>query len=167
MFCSRHPSIGTVLSCARCEIPICTSCSVPTAVGNRCVLCSRSSADPDLSVSAWIIVKAYVTSTLIAVFIHLFIFVARFVILNLEIKIQTITFVWYTFVIVSGFLIGEVTSVVSNKKKGMGLKFAPLYGVSMVLLGMLCFNVIILRDLLNLFGVASVLIALAMSVRKF
>ena len=167
MFCSKHPSIGTVLSCARCEIPICTSCSVPTAVGNRCVLCSRSSADPALSVSAWIIVKAYVTSTLIAVFICLFIFIAKFVILNLEIKIHTITFVWYTFVIVSGFLIGEVTSVVSNKKKGMILKFAPLYGVSVVLLGMLFFNVIILRDLLNLFGVASVLIALAMSVRKF
>ena len=88
-------------------------------------------------------------------------------ILNLEIKIQTVTFIWYTFVIVSGFLIGEVTSVVSNNKKGMVLKFAPLCGVSMVLLGMLFFNVIILRDLLNLFGVASVLIALAMSVRKF
>lgn len=167
MFCSRHPSIDTVLACARCEIPICTSCSVPTAVGYRCVLCSRSSADPTLSVSAWIIVKAYVTSTLSAVFICLFLIIAKFGILNLEIKIQTVTFVWYTLVIVSGFLIGELTSVVSNNKKGMVLKFAPLCGVSMVLLGMLFFNVIILRDLLNLFGVASVLIALAMSVRKF
>ena len=167
MFCFRHPSIGTVLSCARCETPICTSCSVPTAVGNRCVLCSRSSADPALSVSVWIIVKAYATSTFIAVFICLFIFIAKFLILNLETKIQTITFIWYTFLIISGFLIGQVTSVVSNNKQGMVLKFAPLYGVSMVLLGMLFFNVIIFKDLLNLFGVASVLIALAMSVRKF
>ena len=99
--------------------------------------------------------------------ICLFIFIAKFLILNLETKIQTITFIWYTFLIISGFLIGQVTSVVSNNKQGMVLKFAPLYGVSMVLLGMLFFNVIILKDLLNLFGVASVLIALAMSVRKF
>ena len=167
MFCSRHPSVDTVLSCARCGMPICTSCLVPTSVGNRCVLCSRPRGDSTQSISAWTIVKAYTTATLIAVFFSLVIFIAKVTVLNVGTKIQTITFVWDTFVIISGFLIGEVISLVSSRKKGMVLKFAPLYGVSMVLLGMLFTNVMGLRDLLNLFGVASVLIALAVSVRKF
>ena len=164
MFCAKHPNITTVLSCARCEVPICTSCSVPTPVGNRCVLCSQSS---NHSISTWAIVKAYMTATLLAVLLCLVIVISKFLISNLEQKIQTIIFVWYALLIISGFLIGQVLSLVSKGKKGIVLTLAPIYGVMVIVLGMLFSNTIVLADLLNLFGVGSVLIALAVSVRKF
>ena len=164
MFCAKHPNITTVLSCARCEMPICTSCLVPTPVGNRCALCSQSS---NYSISTWTIVKAYMTATLLAVLLCLVIAISKFLISNLEQKIQTIIFVWYTLLIISGFLIGQVLSLVSKGKKGIVLTLAPIYGVMVIVLGMLFSNTIVLADLLNLFGVGSVLIALAVSVRKF
>ena len=167
MFCAKHPNITTVLSCARCEVPICTSCSVPTPVGNRCALCAQSSNYSIFSISTWTIVKAYMTATLLAVLLCLVIVISKFLISNLEQKIQTIIFVWYTLLIISGFLIGQVLSLVSKRKKGMVLTLAPVYGVMVIVLGMLFSNTIVLADLLNLFGVGSVLIALAVSVRKF
>ena len=167
MFCSKHPNITTVLSCARCEVPICTSCSVPTPVGNGCALCSQSSNYSIFSISAWTIVKAYMTATLLAVLLCLVIVISKFLISNLEQKIQTIIFVWYTLLIISGFLIGQVLSLVSKGKKGIVLTLAPIYGVMVIVLGMLFSNTIVFADLLNLFGVGSVLIALAVSVRKF
>ena len=42
-----------------------------------------------------------------------------------------------------------------------------VYGVMFIVFGMLFSNTIVFADLLNLFGVGSVLIALAVSVRKF
>ena len=167
MFCAKHPNITTVLSCARCEMPICTSCLVPTPVGNRCALCSQLSNYSIFSISAWTIVKAYMTATLLAVLLCLVIVISKFLISNLEQKIQTIIFVWYTLLIISGFLIGQVLSLVSKRKKGIVLTLAPIYGVMVIVLGMLFSNTIVLADLLNLFGVGSVLIALAVSVRKF
>ena len=119
------------------------------------------------SISTWTIVKAYMTATLLAVLLCLVIVISKFLISNLEQKIQTIIFVWYTLLIISGFLIGQVLSLVSKRKKGIVLTLAPIYGVMVIVLGMLFSNTIVLADLLNLFGVGSVLIALAVSVRKF
>ncbi|HET9202292.1 MAG TPA: rhomboid family intramembrane serine protease [Acidimicrobiia bacterium] len=39
--CYRHPDRSTLLSCSRCGRPICSSCSVDAAVGQRCPDCLR------------------------------------------------------------------------------------------------------------------------------
>jgi membrane associated rhomboid family serine protease len=39
--CYRHPDRSTLLSCTRCGLPICSECSVDSAVGQRCVECVR------------------------------------------------------------------------------------------------------------------------------
>jgi len=39
--CARHPRVGTVLRCGRCETPICPRCLVPTPVGARCPTCAQ------------------------------------------------------------------------------------------------------------------------------
>ena len=88
MFCARHPNITTVLSCARCEVPICTSCSVPTPVGNRCARCSQSSNYSIFSISTWTIVKAYMTATLLAVLRCVVIVISKFWFSLLEQKMK-------------------------------------------------------------------------------
>ena len=39
--CYRHPKRATLLSCSRCGRPICASCSIDAAVGQRCPVCVR------------------------------------------------------------------------------------------------------------------------------
>lgn len=39
--CYRHPDRSTLLTCSRCERPICASCSTDAAVGQRCPECLR------------------------------------------------------------------------------------------------------------------------------
>lgn len=40
--CYRHPNRHTLLSCSRCERPICASCSIDASVGQRCPECIRA-----------------------------------------------------------------------------------------------------------------------------
>ena len=40
--CYRHPERHTLLTCSRCERPICASCSTDASVGQRCPECLRS-----------------------------------------------------------------------------------------------------------------------------
>jgi membrane associated rhomboid family serine protease len=40
--CYRHPDRVTGLSCAQCGRPICTACSIDSAVGQRCPECLRT-----------------------------------------------------------------------------------------------------------------------------
>ncbi|HEX9762006.1 MAG TPA: rhomboid family intramembrane serine protease, partial [Acidimicrobiia bacterium] len=40
--CYRHPDRHTLLTCSRCERPICASCSTDATVGQRCPECMRA-----------------------------------------------------------------------------------------------------------------------------
>lgn len=40
--CYRHPDRHTLLTCSRCERPICASCSTDASVGQRCPECLRA-----------------------------------------------------------------------------------------------------------------------------
>lgn len=41
-YCARHPKAVTRLRCGRCEVPICTRCTVFSPAGTRCRACSRN-----------------------------------------------------------------------------------------------------------------------------
>ncbi|MFN8630597.1 MAG: hypothetical protein U0838_09845 [Chloroflexota bacterium] len=46
MFCYRHPDRETLISCGRCEKPICTKCAMQGPVGFRCRDCGKPVRDP-------------------------------------------------------------------------------------------------------------------------
>jgi len=46
MFCYRHPDRETLISCGRCEKPICTRCAMQGPVGFRCRDCGKPVRDP-------------------------------------------------------------------------------------------------------------------------
>lgn len=52
MRCSLHPKTETLLTCGRCEKPICPKCLVHTPVGARCKECANVRPDPIHQVSA-------------------------------------------------------------------------------------------------------------------
>jgi hypothetical protein len=39
--CARHPSVETVVSCGRCDRPVCPRCMIFTPVGVRCPSCAQ------------------------------------------------------------------------------------------------------------------------------
>ena len=41
VFCARHPSVETAISCATCGTPICPDCMVQAPVGIKCRDCAR------------------------------------------------------------------------------------------------------------------------------
>jgi hypothetical protein len=46
LFCYRHPTRETRISCGRCERPICTACAMQGPVGFRCKQCGKLANDP-------------------------------------------------------------------------------------------------------------------------
>lgn len=46
MFCYRHPDRETLVSCGRCDRPICTGCAMQGPVGFRCRECGKPAFDP-------------------------------------------------------------------------------------------------------------------------
>lgn len=52
LFCYRHPARPTLISCGRCEQPICTGCAMQGPVGFRCRSCGTPARDPLTALSA-------------------------------------------------------------------------------------------------------------------
>ena len=167
MFCFRHTKTSTVLSCSRCGQPICIDCLVQTVVGNRCFICSRASENIFFRLSFWTIIKVFLATTFAAVFISLIMILINLFTLNLKSPIYTGMFLLYGILIISGFIIGEVISAVSNHKRGLVLKTASIYGLSIIVLAMIFGKGIVFSDLLNMYGAVSVLLACFLCVRKF
>jgi len=40
-YCARHPTVETVVSCGRCDQPVCPRCMIFTPVGVRCSSCAQ------------------------------------------------------------------------------------------------------------------------------
>jgi len=71
--CALHPGRETLLSCSRCERPMCPDCLRPAAVGLRCVACLRDErrADPSLAASRSGRRPGWVFAALVAAFVAL------------------------------------------------------------------------------------------------
>lgn len=50
-YCARHPGVETVISCGRCDTPICPRCLVYTPVGMRCAACAQLRRLPQYTVT--------------------------------------------------------------------------------------------------------------------
>jgi len=114
MKCAEHPDIETDLRCGRCERPICPECMVHTPVGIRCRECANLKRLPTYEVSA----KQYIA----AVGVGLGTAVAAGFIWAFMVKASS--FILFTLLISAaiGYAIGELISLVTNRKRGIGLQ---------------------------------------------
>lgn len=146
MKCAAHPGVETNLRCGKCGKPICPKCMVQTPVGARCPKCARLYKLPTYRVSTLYYLRAVGTALGMALITGvLWGFVNRF-----------IPFFYLNLLIGAGigYVIGEVTGLAVNRKRGRGLAavagtgviisylvsiFLPaiiLYGLSHMLLGL-------------------------------
>ena len=78
--CYRHPLRETGVRCVRCDRPICPECMRPASVGFQCPddvrLAARTVRAPRTVVGAPLVARAYVTWTLIAVNVGVYLYLA-------------------------------------------------------------------------------------------
>ena len=122
MRCAIHPEVETNLSCGRCGRHICPKCMVQTLVGPRCPDCANLKRLPTYEVSPrqyLIAVGVGMGVAAVAGFVWALIWNAiHFLLLSLLIAAGI------------GYIIGEVISLATNRKRGTGLQ--AIAGISVV-----------------------------------
>jgi len=122
MKCTHHPEVETNLGCGKCGRPICPKCMVQTPVGARCPDCARLYKLPTYSVSIQHYLKAIGTGLGLAVVFGLIWGVIA----------GEVPFLYINLLLapVIGYAIGELVSLVVNRKRSTGL--AVVSGISVV-----------------------------------
>jgi hypothetical protein len=112
LYCANHPTVPTVLRCARCEKPICSRCRVHTPVGYRCLQCANLSVLPTYAMDSTSLTKSVLVGFAFATVLGL---------------------VWallpgYDFwaALILGIGMGEVVSGAANQKRGPALQAVGL-----------------------------------------
>ena len=108
LYCANHPTVPTVLRCARCEKPICARCRISTPVGYRCVQCANLSVLPTYAMDTTSLTRSMLGGLAFATVLGL---------------------VWallpgYDFwvALILGVGMGEVVSGAANQKRGPALQ---------------------------------------------
>ena len=111
MQCATHPNVETLLSCGKCDKPICPRCLVHTLVGARCKECANVRRSPIYEVSTVYYLKAAGAGLGLAL--------AGGVVWAL---LRGVPFASIITSIIVGLAIGEGISRVANRKRGVGLQ---------------------------------------------
>ena len=111
MQCATHPNVETLLSCGKCDKPICPKCLVHTPVGVRCKECANVRRSPIYEVSTVYYLKAAGAGLGLAL--------AGGVVWAL---LRGVPFASIITSIIVGLAIGEGISRVVNRKRGVGLQ---------------------------------------------
>ncbi len=111
--CATHPDVETRLRCGKCGKPICPQCMVQTPVGARCRECAKLYRLPTFRVSPAYYLRAAGAAMGTAVILGLvwgfIIDFIPFFLLNLLVFAAV------------GWVIGEVTGLAVNRKRGIWL----------------------------------------------
>ena len=124
VFCARHPQVETYLRCGRCETPICPRCLVQTPVGARCPDCANISRLPTFDVTPVFFFRGF---------------------LGAMVAGAVVGAVWgglkgpfgfsFFFAILLGFAAGwaisEAVGLAANRKRGLGLQFCAVAGMTL------------------------------------
>lgn len=119
--CATHPQVETNLRCGKCGKPICPKCMVQTLVGARCRDCAQLSRLPTYQVS--------LSQYPIALGVALGLGAVLGVVWGF---LSFMPFFFYLNFLVSmgvGYVVGEVTGLVVNRKRGRGLQVIAGVGV--------------------------------------
>lgn len=120
--CSTHPDVETGLACGTCGKYICPRCMIQTPVGARCGDCARVTRHPTFDVTPSYYLRASVAGGVVGV--------VAGVVWGWG-SLLGIPFLPWLLAIGTGYAVGEVISMVSNRKRGSGL--AVVAGVSLTL----------------------------------
>lgn len=117
--CAAHPGTETYLRCAQCQIPICPRCLVMTPVGAKCRACARARPLPTFELSpleAAAVTVATLLSTLVLGTMG-------------SILLRFVPLFLMVFPFAAGFALGEVVSLVANRKRHVWLRVVAGAGV--------------------------------------
>ncbi len=111
--CATHPDVETYLKCGKCGKPICPKCLVQTSVGSRCRECAKLYKLPTYRVTPVYYLRAAGTALLLAVALGL----AWGAVSNF------MPFIYLNLLVAAGigWVIGEVTGLAINRKRGLWL----------------------------------------------
>ena len=143
-YCTKHPNKQTNLRCNRCNELICPLCMVASPVGIRCLNCGKSTPLPTYSLTSYDLVKAIATSITLGL-------LAGFIFLVIIQKLP------YILILASmalwGYILGQVISLATGKKRGLSLQIIGIVGIVMSFLPIVLFQILFISfDLFYIFG---------------
>ena len=112
MNCPRHPKVETNLRCGKCDQIICPKCAVQTPVGARCPDCAKFTRLPILQVSPLDYLKILGIGMVLAGVLGAVWGIAAPFVLGFS----------YLLALPAGYIIGELSSRVVKRKRGIGLQ---------------------------------------------
>jgi len=144
-YCIKHPNIQTNLRCNRCNELICPRCMIVSPVGNRCLKCGKSTPLPIYSLTSHDLIKAIATSITLGLLAGFIFFV---------ILLQNLP---YLLILASmalwGYVLGQVLSLVTGKKRGLSLQIIGIVGIVMSFFPVVLFRTLFIPfDLFYIFG---------------
>ena len=118
--CARHPNVETLLSCGRCDTPICPKCVVITDVGGRCPDCAPRRRLPQFEVGPLHLLRGAAAALVAGGVFGL----AWGLLLPGD-------YGFFTILIGAGvgYGVGETVSLATNRKSGPALQIAAGLGV--------------------------------------
>ena len=123
-YCETHPKIETGLTCSRCGKRICPKCMVQTAVGGRCVDCGKGKRSPIYEVS----LQRHIFAGIGVLFAGTC-WGVGWAFLHFYVGWMFFGLGYWVLALLTGYVIGETTSVLANRKKGAGLAIIATLGV--------------------------------------
>lgn len=122
VYCARHPQVETVITCGRCDTPICPRCLVQTPVGARCPVCANVRRIPTVDVKPIFIVRGLAAAVVTGVAVGL-----AWGFLLGEIRFSLILLV--AVALAAGYAVGEAVSRATNRKRSPVLEGCAVVGV--------------------------------------
>jgi hypothetical protein len=120
--CATHPDVETTLRCGKCGKPICPKCLVQTPVGARCRDCAGLNKLPTYRVSTVYYLRAAGASLGMAIVLGaVWGFISNY-----------LSFGIFSLIVSAGigWVIGEVTGLAANRKRGLWLAVIGGIGVA-------------------------------------
>src|SRR5215469_1834262 len=102
--CINHPSVETVVSCGRCDRPLCPRCMIFTSVGVRCRDCAQMRRPPQFTLTPRVYARVIPTAIALA--------------LACGFLLSLVPRLGFLAGIVIGLLVGDVLRRVSGYKQG-------------------------------------------------
>ena len=175
--CDRHPRVLTTLRCGRCDTPICPQCLVHAAVGIRCLDCGRPQRLPTFDVSPGRLAAALAVSVVTGAVSGAIAGAGSAIIYAAALPFASMVH-WGAFIFV-GYVVGELTSLAANRKRGTPLKITAAVGMLAALVADISLEGAVYRALVlldgppgpllvgSIYGIGAVVVAFYIAVRRF
>jgi hypothetical protein len=164
--CANHPSVETLVSCGKCEKPLCPKCMIFTPVGVRCKECARMRPPPQFDLAGIVRVRVLLAAAAFVVVGGGLLGLLHLVGFGLFLSLAL------------GFAVGETLSRVSARKQGRQMEL--IAGATLVLTLVVAYTVsavatgyalphalgLALAGLTNLYGLIGLALGLVLAIGR-